>query len=535
MTQQHWDEETDVVIVGCGFAGARAAIAAHDAGADVALLEKMPDPGGISICSGGGLRVANDASSAFAYLQATNAGTTPDDVLRTLAEEMVELPKDVEALARVSRAKVEYRAAPGIYPFPGQSCFGFSMIESVPDFDPQTAYPSVRTLGTGLLLFKVLHDNLDARGIAIRCQTAARRLITGADKETLGLVATSEGRDIAIRARRGVILACGGFEADAAMQAQYWQGKPVFPTTFFGNTGDGIRMAQAAGADLWHMWHYHGTYGFRSRDGSFGIRTKRLPDWLPQALPEETSDVTSSAGTVAPEADTLSTAFGARAVPMPWILVDRDGRRFMNEYEPYLQDTGHRPMDRFRPETQDYPRLPCWLVADEVGRQQFPWGQPVYNDRHIRMTWSENNLAEIEAGMIGRADSLSALAQAIEVDAAVLADTLEQWNTACRTGHDPVFCRPLSSMMSIAQPPFYYAAIWPLVSNTQGGPVHDARQRILNPYGEPIPRLYAAGELGSAFGHLYLSGSNLAECFIGGRIAGQEAAGCRPISYAHED
>jgi predicted oxidoreductase len=62
------------------------------------------------------------------------------------------------------------------------------------------------------------------------------------------------------------------------------------------------------------------------------------------------------------------------------------------------------------------------------------------------------------------------------------------------------------------------------VSNTQGGPAHDERQRVLDAFGDPIPGLYAAGELGSVFGHLYMSGGNLAECFIGGRIAGREAA-----------
>ena len=55
-------------------------------------------------------------------------------------------------------------------------------------------------------------------------------------------------------------------------------------------------------------------------------------------------------------------------------------------------------------------------------------------------------------------------------------------------------------------------------------PVHNAKQQIINVYGEPIPRLYAAGEMGSAFGHLYLSGANLTECMITGRIAGSEAA-----------
>ena len=79
-------------------------------------------------------------------------------------------------------------------------------------------------------------------------------------------------------------------------------------------------------------------------------------------------------------------------------------------------------------------------------------------------------------------------------------------------------------MTRVDTPPFYFGEVWPVVSNTQGGPVHNARQQIINVYGEPIPRLYAAGELGSAFGHLYLSGGNLAECLVTGKIAGTEAA-----------
>ena len=54
--------------------------------------------------------------------------------------------------------------------------------------------------------------------------------------------------------------------------------------------------------------------------------------------------------------------------------------------------------------------------------------------------------------------------------------------------------------------------------------MHDSKQRIIDVYGEPIPNLYAAGEMGSVFGHLYLSGGNIAECFISGRIAGKEAS-----------
>jgi succinate dehydrogenase/fumarate reductase flavoprotein subunit len=95
---------------------------------------------------------------------------------------------------------------------------------------------------------------------------------------------------------------------------------------------------------------------------------------------------------------------------------------------------------------------------------------------------------------------------------------------ACAAGRDYDFGRPGGSMMPIARPPFYAASIWPIVSNTQGGLAHDEYQRVLDAFGEPITGLFVAGELGSAFGHLYMSGGNIAECFVGGRIAGEEAA-----------
>ncbi|HND55944.1 MAG TPA: FAD-dependent oxidoreductase, partial [Pirellulaceae bacterium] len=83
-----WDETVDVVVVGAGYAGGIAALSAHDAGARVALLEKAEEPGGISVCSFGGVRTAADADAAFAYLKRTNLDTAPDDVLRALATGM---------------------------------------------------------------------------------------------------------------------------------------------------------------------------------------------------------------------------------------------------------------------------------------------------------------------------------------------------------------------------------------------------------------------------------------------------------------
>ncbi len=87
-------------------------------------------------------------------------------------------------------------------------------------------------------------------------------------------------------------------------------------------------------------------------------------------------------------------------------------------------------------------------------------------------------------------------------------------------------------MMALRTPPYYAGEIWPVVINTHGGPVHNAHQQVLDPYGEPIPRLYAAGELGGVFGHIYMAGGNLAECFVGGGNAARHAARLIPWDAA---
>jgi len=285
------------------------------------------------------------------------------------------------------------------------------------------------------------------------------------------------------------------------MKQQYWQMTPVLAAMARQNSGDGLRMAQSVGAQLWHMWHFHGSYGFNPPDDVFpyAVRMKRLPDWLPT---QDTS---------------------ARA-PMCWILVDQTGRRFMNEMPPYTQDTSARPLELYDPMTQTFPRIPSHMICDEEGRKMYPLGMPCYNERGIDFVWSADNSDEIESGMLKRADSVKELASIIGADEAVLEATLDHWNECCAREEDPEFGRLPGSFVPIRTAPFYTAEIWPVVSNTQGGPVHNARQQVINAEGQPICRLYAAGELGSAFGHLYMSGSNIAECFINGEVAGREAA-----------
>ena len=137
------DVEVDVVVVGFGYAGAVAAIEAHDLGARVLLAEKMPDPGGISILAGGAWRFARNADQAFTYLNATNDGRTPDDVLRALANGMVEIDGYIRKLAAAIDAEVTEHTGVdaggkggGNYPFPGWETFDNNHIEAIPNFDP---------------------------------------------------------------------------------------------------------------------------------------------------------------------------------------------------------------------------------------------------------------------------------------------------------------------------------------------------------------------------------------------------------------
>src|SRR5260370_5055420 len=244
------------------------------------------------------------------------------------------------------------------------------------------------------------------------------------------------------------------------------------------------------------MWQYHGAYGFKYPDPKIplSLRVKRLPDWCPGR-----------------EADAT--------VKMCWIIVDQDGQRYMNEYPPYAQDTAHRTMEYYDPARQIFPRIPSRLIFDENGRKLYPVGQAIYNTAGLDFEWSEDNLREIELGIIKKADTLEELAFHMNVDPAVLCATVGRWNAACWRGRDEQFCRPRGTMMPIETPPYYVREIWPMVSNTHGGPVHNARRQIMDVFGEAIPRPYSAGELGSAFGFLYLPGGNLSERVVGGPIA----------------
>ena len=287
-TSKEFDLEYDLVVVGYGYAGGISAIVAADNGAKVLVIEKSAVPGGISICSYGALRCANDRELAFQYLKETNAGRTPDDVIRALADGMCEMEGYVRELGKISGAVVtttEEWGKGANYPLKGYKAFYHTNIE-LPNFNAREAYPWANGAPGGPVTFKVVEDNLKMRSVDVMLETEALRLISrdvGETQEVLGVTIRTKDAIKRVKARYGVILCTGGFEGNREYREQFWEGMPVNPCCGQNNTGDGIRMAQELGAKLWHMWHFHGGYGFTHPDPDYPymIRVKRLPDWTP--------------------------------------------------------------------------------------------------------------------------------------------------------------------------------------------------------------------------------------------------------------
>jgi succinate dehydrogenase/fumarate reductase flavoprotein subunit len=429
------------------------------------------------------------------------------------------IPKYLRELAKTDSAKISGpRALGGVFDLPGREAYGLCVVKEIPGFRGFSWYPGPATGGTRLM--KLFMDNVEARKVPVLFSTPVRKLVTDEKGAVIGVIASRGKKQMAIRARKAVILACGGFEQSEEMRKQYFQGAGFVSMCHPSNTGDGIRMAQKVGAALWHMWHIHGSYGF--------------------SFPE-----------LGPIAIRHGQGYGpygryGREKKMVWIVVDKLGRRYMNEYPPMPADLAHRPMELFngnlllRPHYREgatgYPAIPSWLIFDEKGRKARPLGTNRLTWNTYR--WSKDNSKEIEKGWVIKATTLKKLAATIrkdpDNDGLMSADRLEKtvarWNEIVAAEKiDPDLLRGPKSMFGpIASPPFYAVKVWPLISNTQGGPVHNVKQQVLDPFGKPIPRLYAVGELGSMFGHIYETMGNIAECITSGRLAGRYAAAEKP-------
>ena len=477
-----WNVEADVVVVGFGAAGVAASVAAHEQGAKVVILEKAPEgeEGGNTRVAGQGYLNTSSAEQAAAYLTALcGPYTIPEAMVQVWADEMCRNNAWLESLGGDPQ---EHQHPPvGIeFPdLPGSAC--------VHKFHDGPTYGYSYT-------WKLFERLVKERPILVLYETPGRELIQDdITKEILGVRAGHGNESIDIKARKGVVLTCGGFENNQEMIRNYLPGIPYCYTSGSPyNEGDGITMAMSVGADLWHMNNYAGP--------SMALK-----------VPEVRTSFSMQA------------LHYSKETPGGMIVVGPDARRFTDEK--FKTRHGKIPVNgRWLPLSTP---CPMFLICDHT---LFSAG-PLY-DKHPshgwtqiveRYDWSEDNSAELAKGWIKTADSLTALASVVGLDPAALANTVDRWSRFCDAGRDPDFGRTLM-MAPIAGAPFYAVELSPSMLNTQGGPRRNEKGQIVRPDGTPIPRLYSAGELGSIYSYLYQGTGNIGECLAFGRLSGRNAA-----------
>jgi succinate dehydrogenase/fumarate reductase flavoprotein subunit len=493
-----WDEQSDVVIVGYGGAGAAAAISAHDAGARVMVLEAMAEGGGNTRVSMGGFLCPSDRREAFTYISSLYDvchSQKNETVIRAFIEEAVKNVRWIEGLKEGTRTHIYGHAG-----YPEVSGAG-SMKKYL-----------VKGKGKGMTTFarnlwRVLSYAVEEkRRIPVLNGTRAERLVTDRYGAVIGLVARAGEKQIAVGANRAVILTTGGFEYDRITLQNHVKGFPIYASGNPGNRGDGIRMAQKVGAALWHMNAVSCGLGIKVPDFEAGF----------QAVIE------------APE----------------HILVDRAGRRFINECGMEAH-SGLLAVDHYDTQSLKYPRIPCYAIFDETARLRGPISRLTgLGAGGQAYRWSKDNQVEIDKGWIIRGRTPGRLAEKLGMAPEVLEATVLRWNRDIGDGADTEFQRPIRSLKNdrpayndfapailaapLESPPFYGLPLYPCLANTQGGPRRNAEARILDPFDQPISRLYSAGELGSMWGAIYQGAGNIAECLAFGRIAGKNAANEAP-------
>jgi succinate dehydrogenase/fumarate reductase flavoprotein subunit len=136
---------------------------------------------------------------------------------------------------------------------------------------------------------------------------------------------------------------------------------------------------------------------------------------------------------------------------------------------------------------------------------------------------SENLNPKKDIGLLGSPGNTGDGIKMVQLDETALQLTIGKYNHLCCNGVDSDFGRKPDTLKAIA-PPYYAMQLMPLLYNTQGGPRRDKQARVLDPDGNLIPRLYAAGEFGSIWGFRYQTSTNVSECLVYGRIAGKNAA-----------
>src|ERR1700741_566916 len=498
-----WDHEVDVVVLGTGGAGLTAALSAAAAGASVAVFEKAATVGGTTAVSGGIVWIP-------AHNRSPDGELTPADPLRYLRAQSLGSMDDalVETFVRTGPAMLDFVEA--------HSGLRFEIPTGCPDYQPELpgGQPTGgRSLSAAPFDLAQLGDwatqitsfPADWSNVGFDAETRARlhaaidertsHLCVAGAGEVTGVRIALPGRSLSVRARRGVILGTGGFEWDPVLAQAFLRGPMHGAVSPPNNTGDGLRMAMAHGADLGNMGEAW---------------------WVPIVqIPGDTIEGKPRSRSVRLE----------RTRPRS-IIVNAAGRRFVNEACDYNSMAG---AFHYLDPRGGYVNDRGWIVFDSVHLQRYGFlgvaaGQPVPD-------WfcESTDLAE--------------LAAKTGIDADGLSRTIRDWNRQVAAGADPDFGRGSSAydgywgddtattlagktLGPIDTAPYYAVPVCIGAMGTKGGPRTDSDGRVLHVGGEPITGLFAAGNaMAGATGRAYGgAGGTIGPAMVFGYRAGHTAA-----------
>lgn len=549
------DTTVDLLVVGSG-TGMAAALAAHELGLSVLIVEKSSYVGGSTARSGGALwlpaspvlaeaHAGDTAERAGAYLDSVVAGSAP---AQRSAEFVAHVPATVDMLRRTTPLRLfwardysdyhpeepggsaagrtcecrpfdtsllgEYRTRlePGLMeatvpmPTTGADYRWMNLVarmprKGIPTYGKRLAQGvGGRMLGRryaagGQGLMAGLFTGVLRAGIPVWTDTALLRLARDGARVT-GAVVGHGGREVTITARRGVVLATGGFDHSMEMRWKF-QSESLGADLSLGaaaNTGDGIRAGQEIGADIALMdqaWWFPAIAPLPGKPPAVMLAERSLPGCL---------------------------------------IVDHHGRRFANEATDYMS-FGQRLLEL---ERAGSPVEAMWIIFDQQYRNSYVFGAELFPRMRVPQSW-------YDAGIAARADNLTDLGERIGVPVSEFVETMTRFNHNAAAGADPEFGRgrsaydryygdptikPNPNLRPLVKGPFYAVKMVLSDLGTCGGLKTDERARVLREDGGAIAGLYAIGNTAAnAFGTTYPgAGATIAQGLVYGYIAAQHAA-----------
>jgi 3-oxosteroid 1-dehydrogenase len=557
----NWDKEVDVVVVGSGAGGMLSALVAAKNRAEVLIVEKDRRWGGTSATSGGGIWIPgsdqaraagfeDNLDDAFRYLRALSAPNVPDANIRAYVDNGANMLRWVTANTRVvytAQPYPDYHAEnPGgsvtgyrthlpemfdgtllgadlktqRFPSPAASLFGYlnwtfaetyqllyrgkgwatglarNMAKYWFDWPFRFSSRKDRRLTLGNALTGGLRLALNEAGVPLWLSTPMRELVRE-EGRVVGLVVERNGKPFRIRARKGVVLAAGGFDKNQAMRTA---NAPLYSSAQLSggvtsNTGDSIVAGQAVGAATMNM---HSA-------------------WAAPVF-------------YVPGEDRGRLVTIERALP-GCIMVSQSGTRYLNEAASY-HIVGQQ-MARRHAEHGD--ASPSWMVFDARYRHDFPMGPllPLVPD------WLQSPGVR---KIMKKGRTIAELAKAMGVDPAKLDQTIGRFNASAAKGEDPEFHRgeaaydkmygdyrhqPNPCLRPLTEAPFYAMPIYPGDIGTNGGLSTNARAQVIDGEGNAIAGLYAVGNnAASAMGESYPgAGVTIGPAMTFGYIAARDMTG----------